>query len=118
MNSDGRIPYRTLLPWLLMFRAIGLALSVRQLAVAAAALVVIWQGNRWIDPGLADALFPAGVNGLGTSTIGENRALVDYRMGGARIPVRAPTDGRRRGHACERVTGFGTRHKYLSQSMI
>ncbi len=59
MTPSDRIPYRRLFPWLHLFRAIGIALSFRQLVVAAGAIGVLSLGQtlvEWVAPDVPAAV--------------------------------------------------------------
>ena len=47
MTLPDRIPYHRYFPWLHLFRAVGIALSFRQLVVATLAVVSLWLGS-WL----------------------------------------------------------------------
>ncbi len=55
MTLPDSIPYRRLFPWLHLFRAVGMAVSFRQLVVAAGAVSALWVGQsllEWLSPGV------------------------------------------------------------------
>lgn len=49
MMPRDDIPYRRWFPWLHLFKSIDLALSIRQMILAAGSIVVLWMGHGLID---------------------------------------------------------------------
>lgn len=54
MTPFDHIPYLRLLPWLHLFRAIGLAFSFRQMLVASGAICALWIGHVMVESLVVD----------------------------------------------------------------
>ena len=61
MTPSDQIPYRRLFPWLHLFRAFGIAVSLRQILLSGLALFAIGLGHQlgdWIEPNDSSAMNP------------------------------------------------------------
>ncbi len=76
MTPSDQIPYRRLFPWLHLFRAFGIAVSLRQILLSGLALFAIALGAQvgdWIEPNDSSAMNPILERATGPS--GSNFAI-------------------------------------------